>query len=304
MKKLKYIALCLAALCTTAQAQPVLPAQDFTRTVVPTQGPQPRWLTLYSENAKWPNGSYQWMFNPANLPANLVEAEVVQAMQTSASRWMQMCNVNIQYMGTTDVEPDARIDFMPDRINVWGFSFAFDIAGFAPTAVTGTGAVVDADILLSATQSWDLELIKSIMTHEIGHGLGLGHSSVTESIMFATPYHAFDYTNILRGDDATGCAALYGAAPNALSNRTMNWAEVTYPEAFKSNIAPTEFSAMIKATPAETNTVNGITYRHYPVSNSYLGTKDGVVHYVGPDGVVQNVGQLSDFTAVVTANGF
>jgi hypothetical protein len=142
------------------------------------------------------------------------------------------------------------------------------------------------------------------MTHEIGHGLGLGHSSVAESVMFAAPYHDFDYTSILRGDDAAGCAALYGAAPDALANRTMNWAEVTYPEAFKSDIAPTNYLASIRATAAQTSFVNGFTYRHYPVSNSYLGTKDGVVHYVGPDGVLQNVGQLSDFTATVAAGGF
>lgn len=304
MNKLHCIAMCLVALGGPIQAQIVMSNQDFTHAMVHSDGPQPRWSTMYSQHATWVGGNYQWWFNPANLPANLVEAEVVEAMQTAALRWMQMCNVNIQYMGKTNTEADTKVDFLPDRVNVWGSSYAYDIAGFSPMTYAGTGEIVDSDILLGADKAWDLEQLKSIMTHEIGHGLGLGHSNLTESVMFATPYHDFDYTNILRGDDASGCAAMYGEAPQAQANRTMNWAEVTYPEAFQSDIAPTDYSATMKATPAETSTVNGVTFRHYAVSNSYLGTKDGVVHYVGPDGVMQTVGSLDDFSAAVAAGGF
>ena len=310
MKPFSYLALCLAALVSPIQAQvqpnpiKVQPTTDFTRTVVDDGLPKPRWIRLYSDVASWPGGVYQWWFNPINRPVNLASEDVLAAFQTAAARWSQMCNIDFQYMGITEVLPDARFDFRPDRVNVWGFSYDYILAGFAPTAVSGTGIVLDADILLSASKVWDLEQIKSIMTHEIGHGLGLGHSDVQSSIMSADPYHDFDYTSILRGDDAAGCAALYGASPNALANRTMNWAEVTYPQAFVAPTAPSEFTSSIRATPAPTQQGRGYIYRYYAVSNSYLAVKDGAVLYMGPDGVFQDVGYLVDFKAAVVAAGF
>lgn len=284
MQAFRSLALCLVALATPCYAQ--LPAApDFSRTVVADNRPQPRWIRLYSENAKWPGGIYQWWFNPLNVQVDLAAEDVLAAFKTAAARWSQMCNIDFQYMGITTVLPDARIDFRPDRINVWGFSFDYIMAGFAPMAVVGTGDIVDADILLSASKIWDLEQIKSIMTHEIGHGLGLGHSDVQSAIMSASPYHDFDYTSILRGDDAAGCASLYGASPHALANRTMNWAEVTYPQAFIAATAPSEFASTIRATPAPTVVERDYIYRYYAVSNSYLAVKGTAILYIGPDGV-------------------
>ncbi len=303
MQPFRYCALCLVALATSSYAQfPAAP--DFSRSVVADDRPKTRWIRLYSEDAKWPGGVYQWWFNPLNVQVGLDVGEVVDAFKTAAARWSQMCNIDFQYMGTTTVLPDARVDFRPDRINVWGFSFDYIMAGFAPTAVVGTGDIVDADIVLSASKIWDLEQIKSIVTHEIGHALGLGHSDVQSAVMSASPYHDFDYTSILRGDDAAGCAALYGASPNALANRTMNWAEVTYPEAFIAATAPSEFTSTIRATPSPTVGERGYIYRYYAVSNSYLAVKGPAILYIGPDGVFQDVGTLADFEATVVAAGF
>lgn len=303
MQPFRYLALCLAALATPIHAQIPAPV-DFSRTVVPDDRPHPRWIRVYSENASWPGGVYQWWFNPLNVQVDLAVEDVLDAFKTAAARWSQMCKIDFQYMGITTVLPDARFDFRPDRINVWGFSFDYIMAGFAPTAVVGTGDIVDADILLSASKVWDLEQIKSIMTHEIGHGLGLGHSDVQSAIMSASPYHDFDYTSILRGDDAAGCAALYGASPHALANRTMNWAEVTFPQAFIAVTAPSEFTSTIRATPAPTLVGRDYIYRYYAVSNSFLAVKDTAVLYIGPDGVFQDVGHLADFEATVVAAGF
>lgn len=303
MKPSIYLALCLAFLVSPIHAQ-VQPTTDFTRTLVDDGRPKPRWVRLYSDPAIWQGGVYQWWFNPINKQVNLATEDVLAAFKTAAARWSQMCKIDFQYMGITNVLPDARFDFRPDRINVWGFSYDYILAGFAPTAVNGTGSIVDADILLNASKVWDLEQIKSIMTHEIGHGLGLGHSDVQSSIMSSTPYHDFDYTSILRGDDAAACAALYGASPDALANRTMNWAEVTFPQAFVAPTAPSEFASYIRATPAPTQLGRGYIFRHYPISNSFIAIKDGAVLYMGPDGVFQDVGRLTDFQATVIAAGF
>ena len=304
MKTLCYLALILAVLVSPIHAQ-TTPADDFTFTLVADVRVRGKWVELYSEEAIWPSGNYQWWFNPSNVQADLSPEEVQAAFQTAADRWSQMCNINFEYMGITSVLPESTINYRPDRINVWGFSLDYSLAGFAPTSVVGTGFIVDSDIVLSAKRGWDLELIKSIMTHEIGHGLGLGHSDVQSSIMSASPYHDFDYTSILRGDDAQACAALYGAAPDALANRTMNWAEVTFPLAFSAPTAPSAYTSMIRATPSSTLQGQGYVYRYYAVSNSYLGVKDGTtLLYIGPDGYLQEVGPLDDFKATIVAAGF
>ena len=68
----------------------------------------------------------------------------------------------------------------------------------------------DLDSFLSVTAAVDLE---SVAVHEIGHLLGLGHSSVEESIMYptiTTGKRKVDLTN----DDVEGIQYLYGANPN------------------------------------------------------------------------------------------
>ena len=301
MRRQFFFSLLLAVFGAAASSQP---EQDFSRLEILREPGQPRWLTMYSQLVKWPTHVYPWWFNPAQAPADLDVNDVLLAMKTAAARWTQMCNIEFQYMGITNVPPDARLGYLPDGINVWGFSSAYPLAGFASTAVNTHGAITDADILLSAALSWDLEQIKSIMTHEIGHALGLGHSDAPSSIMFAMPYHPFDYTSILRGDDAIGCAALYGESVHAMANRTMNWAEVTYPSILIAHTEPTPYADSIKATPAETVQGHGFIFRYYAHANSYLAVKDGVLYFLGQDNVLHNVGELADLHYIVTASGF
>ena len=118
------------------------------------------------------------------------------------------------------------------------------------------------------------------MTHEIGHAIGLSHSNQSASVMYANPYHSVNYMRTLRGDDAEGCAALYGAASTADSNRAFNWAEATYPQ-------------YLSPGPAASGTVSGYYYRYYSGTNSYLGTRDGNAYFMGPDGVIQYMGTLA-----------
>ena len=84
----------------------------------------------------------------------------------------------------------------------------------------------------------------------------------------------------------------------------MNWAEVTFPQAFIAVTAASEFTSTIRATPAPTLVGRDYIYRYYAVSNSFLAVKDTAVLYIGPDGVFQDVGHLADFEATVVAAGF
>lgn len=70
--------------------------------------------------------------------------------------------------------------------------------------------VVSGDLRSAPVAAIDLE---SVAVHEIGHLLGLGHSSVEESIMFPTITSRTRKVD-LAVDDVTGIQELYGGNPN------------------------------------------------------------------------------------------
>ncbi|KAI3872532.1 hypothetical protein MKX03_012231 [Papaver bracteatum] len=71
--------------------------------------------------------------------------------------------------------------------------------------------IVDGDVSTTTIRSAvDLE---SVVVHEIGHLLGLGHSSVEESIMYPM-ISSRKKKVVLRDDDIQGIQVLYGGNPN------------------------------------------------------------------------------------------
>lgn len=129
------------------------------------------------------------------------------------------------------------------------------------------------------------------MTHELGHVIGVGHSNVSASVMFADPYHDVAYMGILRGDDANACADLYGAASTADSNRAMNWAEAVYWRELNNGVV-------------SSGTYDSYYFRYYAWTRNYVGTRNGNAYYMGTDGTIQNMGPLSGFMPQVRAAGY
>jgi hypothetical protein len=107
--------------------------------------------------------------------------------------------------------------------NIVFFDGQADTAAKTRIFYTGKGQITEGDIVLNPFQlfsddgtaaTFDLE---SVLTHEIGHLLGLGHSDITGSTMhghhaqngiYSLPVTAF---RSLAEDDITGVRALYGA---------------------------------------------------------------------------------------------
>ncbi len=243
---------------------------------------------------KWPGGQISWYYNPANQPANLSTDAVLNAIQTAAARWSGMCNVTYNYKGLTSTPPYMGTDPSAiDRVNVIGWGTL--PSGNNSRAITPKwwigSTMVDNDVLMNTAFSWTIANVDALMTQALGNGMGLDFSNDPASVLFSNPGHDGNYVRTLRGDDALGCAALYGAAPTAESDRAFNWAEATFPQ----YLAP---------SPASSGNYAGYYYRYYPTLNSYVGTKDGSVFFMGPDGVIQNMGGLSGFFSLAQKAGF
>ena len=69
------------------------------------------------------------------------------------------------------------------------------------------------DFIWATSPAWNQFDIQSVATHELGHALGLAHSSVAGSTMFATATPGSVSLRTLHVDDIAGIQALYGQAP-------------------------------------------------------------------------------------------
>jgi hypothetical protein len=173
-----------------------------------------------------------------------------------------------------------------------------------------------------------------VSAHEIGHNLGANHDRAHTAMTPGTDYSygygipgkfadimslnyinappvaKFSSPNLLCGPDSAPCGIAPGqpnaadAAQKLNDNRVavasylpaadapppavaclFDWAERVYPGLFP-----------IAARVPGVWTL--YFYRYYPAANAYLGTSlfGGDVYYMGPDGVMKDVGALSDWT--------
>lgn len=241
---------------------------------------------------KWNGGIVRWFYNPAGQPLGLSSTVVVDAINRAADKWNGMCHVLFIYSGTTSSAPYmGNSSTSVDRQNVIGWGSSSYLIEPSYWYSLADGNFLDVDVLLGNNKNWSLDTIDSEASVILGYMLGLKNSNVNASVMANDTSRSYSFDKTLRGDDADGCASLYGAASTADSNRAFNWAESVYPQ-------------VLKPSPAASGTYNGYYYRYYSGSNSYVGTKDGTVFFMGPDGIIQNLGSLDTYKAQVRAAGF
>ena len=94
-------------------------------------------------------------------------------------------------------------------IAVHGDKYNFDGKhGILAHAFPPYGSPLAGDIHFDAVEAWNIDYdIFTVALHEIGHSLGLAHSKISQSVMYAT--HSETKTE-LHWDDRDGINALYG----------------------------------------------------------------------------------------------
>ena len=142
-------------------------------------------------------------------------------MKSAFQSWqnVSIANVSFLYKGTTPVPTVGQdglnvVTFIDDSVPLGSETVASTFLFFS---IDGTGnlAIQEADIALSPTVAFstggdpDKYDIQSVLTHEVGHFLGLDHSALLSSVM--TPNIAIGQLDqrTLSYDDMAGLASLY-----------------------------------------------------------------------------------------------
>lgn len=188
-------------------------------------------------DVKWPAGPVRYFVNDRDVPG-VSAAEFRAVVARAAATWQAVpdTSLSFEFEGMTAATPnqlDGRntLGFLdrPDLDRVLGAtSLLLDAA---------TGQIVEADIFFNTRFPWSVAAggeagrvdVESVVLHELGHLVGLGHSAIGETertatggrrvlgsgaVMFPialTPGATAD--RVLQADDIAGVSDLYGVDP-------------------------------------------------------------------------------------------
>jgi hypothetical protein len=178
---------------------------------------------------RW-NGTIELMYDPDGAPAEYSHAEVLALIEEAFEAWTTVSGVRFEVLGVDAELPDDRFAAQHDglvRIS-WG-----NLGGAAGRAGP-FGNFHDPDLGYVPYEDGSIELsnvpntlksasdLASVLIHEVGHLLGLGHSDNPDSAMYANPYNFLRYP---RPDDIRAAQVMYGlpTIPIAVNSPQPAW---------------------------------------------------------------------------------
>lgn len=184
----------------------------------------------------WNNLPIRYLVTSRDIPG-VTAAQLQTTVSRAFTEWGSPANVTLssQFGGFTSVDPDV-----DDGLTVIGFRSRPDLdRTLAATSFefnSVTGAFIGADIFVNSTFEWSVAAngdstkfdLESVVVHEVGHLLGLGHSALGETelrtgggravigkraVMFPIAYprgSILDRT--IEADDVAGITDIYGTS--------------------------------------------------------------------------------------------
>lgn len=195
----------------------------------------------------WPNNTINWWYNPAGQKFNTTE-DAVAMINSAASAWTDVSGIRFNYQGTTS---NSALDSSDGKFVIqWADSNTVrnDFGdGNIGAYVKGIGGCNEGRMVLNQLRwtggspgpirSW-----KGLITHELGHVIGLAHSPVCASVMagngdYGCAYQSTSYQETLRSDDIAGVRALYPviSSPPTISNVTIDKTSINQGETLNLN---------------------------------------------------------------------
>lgn len=163
----------------------------------------------------WADPNVKFLVNPANCPAGM---DVPALIAEAAKLWNNVptSRINITYGGATTSTTDSSPPTVFCAVNFGAVTGADEAqtvgVGRGSPSVLG-GPITSGLLILNASAAagsiarQSPEVVKTIVAHEIGHVLGLGHSQEPSALMW---YSAGAKTNaLLSQDDVDGISYLY-----------------------------------------------------------------------------------------------
>lgn len=170
------------------------------------------------ENIKWKKRNSQILLYLNNNSSNFTAAEVNAIVNSSIYQWNQTTNQSIVTTTSSVSNTDGSIQFTNDPRY-----FSNGVIAVTKTLFQeSSGVIYDASIYVNESFSQQSLLtndkslssngfayLGDVMTHELGHLLGLSHSEVYNSSMV---FSIFKNQHEIESDDIKGIQDLYGAA--------------------------------------------------------------------------------------------
>ena len=183
---------------------------------------------------KWLDSHPSWGYNPAGKPATL--SDDAEAIKAAAASWGAIgANVGFVDAGITAATPGA-CQNVADGLNTIGWrTLPAGVLATTCTYWSASAGATESDIQIDPSWSWTTNLsvirmdLQSVVTHELGHALGMDHPcdfsrpttcdpSARTTVMYGT-YLAGTNRRTPQPDDIAGILAVYGPTESPAPSR-------------------------------------------------------------------------------------